>query len=306
MSKTEYERTSWRGIVVDHPSQWELSLACGLDEPAHIAFADRLFTRLDITWRPLTYVPNLDLLIEKYRQRKTTRKDEVAFKPLTNAGKEWRGVVRHADKGTFMHAARFFAPQRWLVEATIVWPKRRQEKVERDILDSIEAWPVDEPRRHWRALGMDVVIGREMELLTNDPKVGRVSWTFGARRKKGHPPQLLVERLAMVGHWMPAEGGLEDWLIKSLPEKSTVLEKNSITFNSHPAQRLLSDKKIGTLPSLRGLRQQRLDIAWICPVDGRLYHLAYTQDRRDRNVEMREGFAVDCCVPVPKLPDTEL
>jgi hypothetical protein len=301
MAQTDFERTSWRGIVVDHPAGWELSIASGADEPGRVSFADRRFTRLDVTWRPLTYVPNLDLMIEKYRQRKTSRKDEVTFKPLQGLGAQWRGVIRQAGGGTFVHAGRFFAPRRWLVEATLVWLERRNQALEREIFASIQAEPPEEPLRHWRALGMDVRVGRDLDLLVSDPKVGRVTWTFGAPRKK-RSPQLVVERLAMVEHWLAAEGGLEEWLAKSLPEKSHVAEKSSITFNAHPAQRLLSEKKIGTLPTLRGLRQRRLDVAWVCPVDGRLYHLAVTQARRDRDVRLPEGFEMKCCVPSPVLP----
>ncbi len=312
MAQTDLELTSWRGILVNHPAGWELSVASGLDEPGRVSFADRLFTRLDVTWRPLTYVPNLDLMIEKYRQRKTSRKDEVTFKPLQGLGEEWRGVIRQAGegttaqagKGTAVHAARFFAPQRWLVEATIVWPQRRNQAVEREILTSIRAQPPEEPLRHWRALGMDVRVGRDLDLLISDPMVGRVTWTFGTPKKK-RSPQLVVERLAMVEHWLSAKGGLEEWLAKSLPEKSSVVEKSSITFNAHPAQRLLSEKGIGTLPTLRGLRQRRLDIGWVCPVDGRLYHVAVMQARRDRDVRLPEGFEMECCVPSPVLPAAE-
>ena len=301
MAQTEMERTSWRGIVIDHPAAWELSVASGPDEPGRVSFADRRFTRLDVTWQPLTYVPNLDLMIEKYRQRKTGRKEQVTFKPLQGLGAEWRGVVRLAGDGTFVHAGRFFAPRRWLVEATIVWPKRRHEALEREIFASIQAEPPDQPVRHWRAMGMDVLVGRDMDLLVSDARVGRVTWTFGARKKK-RSPQLLVERMALVEHWLSDKGGLEEWLDKSLPERSKVVEKSSITFNSHPARRLLSEKRIGTLPSLRGLRQRRLDIAWVCPVDGRLYHLACMQARRDRDVRLPEGFEMKCCVPSPVLP----
>jgi hypothetical protein len=243
-------------------------------------------------------------MIEKYRQRKTSRKDEVTFKPLLGLGEEWRGVIRQAGDGTSVHAGRFFAPQRWLVEATIVWPERRNPALEREIFASIRAEAPEEPLRHWRALGMDVRVGRDLDLLVSDPKVGRVTWTFGARKKK-RSPQLVVERLAMVEHWLSAKGGLEEWLAKSLPEQSRVVEKSSITFNEHPAQRLLSEKGIGTLPTLRGLRQRRLDIGWVCPVDGRLYHVAVTQTRRDRDVRLPEGFEMECCVPSPVLPATE-
>lgn len=290
---------------MDHPPQWELSFACGADERGHVAFADRCFTRMDVTWQPLTYVPKLELLIEKYRQRKTNRKDEVALEPLADVGKDWRGVVRKADKGVFMHAVRFFGPQRLLVEATIVWPQTRRARVERDILESIQAWPVEEPQRHWRALGLDVRIDSRLDLLSSDPKPGRVSWTFGRRgRAVRELPEVQVERLAMVEHWI--DGTIQQWMERSLPFKSAVLEKTSTSFNGHPAQRLLSERKIGTVSSLRGLRQRRLDIAWICPTDGRMYHLVSTQARRDRNVELPMAFAVDCCVPAPAVHAEEL
>jgi hypothetical protein len=106
----------------------------------------------------------------------------------------------------------------------------------------------------------------------------------------------------MVDHWL--QQPLADWLLKALPERSAAVEKNEITFNAHGAWRLLSEKKIGTVSSLRGLRQRRLDVAWVCPADGRLYHLACSQTRRDRNMELPAGLEVKCCGPAPMLSAT--
>ena len=86
MARIPTERTCWRGLSVEHPAAWELSLASGAGEPGRIGFADRRYTRLEVAWREVDFVPNLELMMDKYRQRKTRRADEVKFEPLGGMG----------------------------------------------------------------------------------------------------------------------------------------------------------------------------------------------------------------------------
>ena len=71
------ERTSWRGIRVDHPAHWELAWASGPDEPGRLTFADRYYHRLEVRWRPLRFVPNLDMLLDKYRRKEKDDATEI-------------------------------------------------------------------------------------------------------------------------------------------------------------------------------------------------------------------------------------
>ncbi len=146
-----------------------------------------------------------------------------------------------------------------------------------------------------------------MDLVASDPKVGRISWRFENKNRKTRgetPYSILVERMAMVRHWL--QEPVIDWLQKELPPSAKIVSKNATTFNTHEAQRLLSETKVGTLSSLRGLRERRIDVAWVCPVDGRLYHLASTQTSRQPAQELPADWKVDCCVSMPAVTGEEV
>lgn len=284
---------------MDHPASWEVSIASGGDEPGRLTFVDRRYTRLDLRWRPLKHPPNLDLMLEKYRQKSSGRKgQDVQLGNLTGCPADWKGVVRQAPEGLFVHAGRFFKSQRLLVEAAIIWPERRDKSLERAVLASIAPQDLDAPQRHWRALGLDVTLDRDFELIQNDAKVGRVTWTFG-KGKKHAGPRLLVERLAMVQYWLKQP--LADWLTQQLPIRSRQIGGDETTFNGHPCARLLSHSKSSTVASLRGRRRVELDMSWHCPTDERVYRLAFSRVQKEKQLELPTDLAVGCCQATPKM-----
>ena len=77
----EFDLTCWRGMGIKHPPSWELSTASALGEPGRCAFSDRLYQRLDVRWKSLKYVPNLDLMLKKHR-RKESGHDDVKLSDL--------------------------------------------------------------------------------------------------------------------------------------------------------------------------------------------------------------------------------
>ena len=110
----EMHQTCWRGMWIQHPTEWELSHASRLDQPGQCTFTDPAYQRLDVRWRPLTYVPNLQLMLTRYRKHES-RDDETELIDLTGAPPEWLGVVRRTPQAWIVHAGRFFREARLLV-----------------------------------------------------------------------------------------------------------------------------------------------------------------------------------------------
>jgi len=292
----ELERTLWRGMEIGHPPQWELAVASGVDEPGRTAFADRYLHRLDVRWRPLKYVPNLDKMLERHR-RKADKDQKLKLSDLTGGPPEWRGVVRQTPGGTVVHAGRFFREARLLVEAAVVWPKKRNRVLENAVLASIRPQGQEKAkRRDWQAMGLSLTAPEGFELRTSAAKVGKVRWEFDTGRRNG--PQLTVERIALPEYWLTAP--LREWLGEQLGGEWKQVRQDPASFGPHRGERLLSRVKLGPLDSLRGRRRLRVDAAWQCPVEGRVYHVSYVKTCRAEELSLPAGFAVRCCRAVPQ------
>lgn len=302
MSEASFETICWRGVQLNHPPEWEVSIASGVHEPGRLTLVDRRYTRFDLQWKPVRYVPNMERMLDKFRQHKEDRKKDVTLQRLEGM-EPWLGVLRKTGESIFVHAGKFFQAERLLFEASIVWPKQRKPMIDRAILDSIRPIDPSLPVKPWRALGLSLRLDSAMDLLNSDAKVGKVSWTFGPR--KSGKERLIVERLAMVDKWLKQP--VRQWLEEQLPQGSKVmLQDSSTVFNGHTSERLLSQRSAGTLSRLRGLRQMRLDVAWKCPKDQRLYHVATTVVARQGMIDLPKSLKIDCCIQAPAVGGTEL
>lgn len=279
---------------LEHPRQWELVIACGVDEPGRLVFADRTHQRMDVRWRPLKYVPNMDLMLEKHHRRTD---DETEISDLDAAPAPWRGVVRRMGDAAIVHAGRFFRETRWMVEVTVVWPDGRDEQIENEILASVAPQDPREDIRTWRAMGIDLSAPREFDVRRSVAKVGKVRWELATSPKR--EAEIVVERLAMPEYWLKTP--LRDWLAEGLAEDSKQLRQDPIEINGHRAEQLISVEKIGTLSSLRGLRRLRLDLAWQCPVEARVYHVSMVEVSRAgrEEIALPESLEIRCCRPAP-------
>jgi len=272
-----------------------MAVASGYGEPGRCAFADRRFHRLDLRWREVKKVPNLKLMLEKHRLDAEGEARQLS--PLSGAPREWHGLVRQAPPGTVIHAARVFPDQHLLVEATVVWPERRDAALESAILASV-GLDCSPDRRLWQAMGISLELSPQFDLRSSDSTIGRVKWEFAADRKSD--PQLTVERLAMPEHWLKG-AALLDWLVDQLPPRQEVIEQGLVTMGNHRAHRLISRGKTSALASLRGLQRLRLDLAWQCPIEDRIYHLTACQVSRERHLDLPGEAHVTCCRPVPEV-----
>lgn len=284
--------TVWRGMRMGHPGDWE---AIRLSSPGarhRCIFADRRHQRMEVLWRPLTHVPKLELMLEKYRAR-YDKKDRL--EKLDTAPEEWLGLKRKGPDGTIVHAGRFFRDERRLVEVTLVWPKGRSVALENAVLTALAPVAAAGGVTTWQANGISADVPEAFTLRTSSAKVGRVRWDFDTAGKKG--PELTIERLAMPGAWL--QEALRDWLLEEVPDKHRVVRQGLETVQSHRREELVSSAGAGKLKALRGIKRVRLDVAWVCPGEDRLYHVALTRVGRDEDLSLPEGLVVRCCRGAP-------
>jgi len=296
-------RTCWRAVQVDHPPEWEVVVACGPDDPGRLTLADRYFHRLDMRWRALKYVPNMDLMLSKYKQRSKEDKSEIT--DLKSAPLPWRGVVHKTPRGVIVHAGRFFKPARLLVEVAIIWPERRDLSLESTLLSSIAPVNSGAGTRLWQAMGLSVTSPSSFHLRESSLKVGRIQWNFslepaekvafaGVKRR----PQLSIERVAVPHYWLKGKA-LGDWLGEQLPDGWRRLRRRIVPQGPHSAEELISVRKTSIGLRLRGYHQMRLDLAWRCPLEGRVYHVSFVELRRNEEIHLPSQWQVHCCRPVP-------
>ena len=290
----ELEQTCWQGMWIEHPPQWELSQASGADKPGRCIFSDRRYQRLDVQWRPLKYMPNMELMLARHRHNER-KDDKFEVADLIGAPEEWAGIVRKTAEGPIVHAGRFFHEARLLTEVTLIWPGGRDRRVENAILSSIRPAPPEGGVQRWRAMGIDMSVAGAYGLSTSNTRVGRVKWEFRPAAKTAQV--LSLERIALPQQWLTMP--LRDWLVEQLPSGQKAVRQDACVFNNHRGEQLISRGKISTVSSFRGLKRMMLDVAWLCPTEGRVYHLRLIQPSRSEEISMPDHLRVACCRPAP-------
>lgn len=289
----ELDRTCWRGIEIGHPSQWEPVILSGPDADGHLILADRYHQRLELKWKQVDFEPNVDMVMDRYRQEDGAEAD---FRPMEQAPAGWMGVLRPlAKRGAMAHLGRFFPRDRTLVEATVLWPSRRDVNLEKAVVSSICPQDSKAGVRTWQAMGTSVDIAVDCDLVEVDNTVGRIRWTFATDEKRGM--RISVERIAMAEYWL--DEPLREWLVRELPEGFKVVRQEAADLGAHRAERLMSSSRIHVLATIRGLRQVRLDAAWQCPIEGRVYRITATQDSRETAISLPAHLNVRCCKAPP-------
>jgi len=289
-----FDHTCWRAIQVDHPADWELAVASGFGQPGVCVFGDRFSQRLSLQWKPLTYVPELEHILDGFRQK---AQDPKSLLPLDSAPPPWLGLLRKTQRGWVAQAGRFFEHNRLLVEATVVWPGRRDENLERTILQSIDTVDTTAPTRPWRAMGLDLWIDSRMDLRSSNNQVGRVRWEFAGPQRRG--PVLTVERLALPKYWL--DKPLHDWLVGEMLPGHRILHQGVLDYNGHRGHRLVSAGKVSMLSSWRGIHLLRVDAAWSCQREERVYRVSYSELSRQEDLALPEHFRLRCCQPSPAV-----
>ena len=285
-------------MEIAHPAEWELAVASAPDRPGECIFADRHYQRLAVRWERVKYKPRIELMVQKFR-RKLDKSTDRELVMLDDLPAPWQGVLLDTADGHLVQVMASFPELQWMVEVKIVWPGRRDVTLERDILANTAPAPQDDPNVTWRAMGFDVTLDRKFQLVKNTPQVGRIHWEFDADEKPFGP--LIIEKLSLAGGWLTEP--LSTWLPQSLPMGGRVLNQRQITVNGHSAQEMFSQIPISRLASWVGLWRTRIDVAWQCPLEDRLYRISASMRSRGHDFELPPSLAVRCCQPSQTIVD---
>ena len=280
--------TSWRGLRVDHPGDWELALASKFGEPGRCAFTDRHCQRLELRWRTLRTTPNLDAMLQKHRKDEKEAEKSI---PLAGQPPHWIGLVKQTEPGCIVHAGRFFEGTKTFVETTVIWPKDRDQALENSILASVACGDGPSEVRLCQAMGIKMWIPREYELRDFQADVGYVQWKFSTDKKR--KKEINVERIAVPRGRL--ENSLDDWLSAKLDPGSQIIGSAQVGCNSHHGVHLTSIAKAPIMDRIWGLRRLQLDQAWLCDRERRLYHVACRKIGRGHEATVPESLKIECC-----------
>ena len=144
-------------------------------------------------------------------------------------------------------------------------------------------------------MGVSLDLTDQWELSEFTTSVGQIKWLF--TRRGDSAPSLSIERLAMVQYWLG--GSVGDWIEGDLDETTQVIERRAVNCNGHNGEQLITSSRITPFASLLGVRQAKLDRAWQCPADGRVYRISHWAKSRTEQIDLPAELAVRCCRPVP-------
>lgn len=271
-----FDLTSWRGVEIIHPADWELAGLASAQEPPRCTFADRRYQRLQVQWRKLTAAPDLPKM---YEQLANATKD-ATFTRLADVD-YWTGLVRQDKEGQVTHAGRYFQPTGILIEAVLVWPGRRDVGLERRILAGLKPQPKQDPV-FWRAMRFQAFVPAEFSLSSCQCPLGKVIWEFtqAAESGKSRVPQgvLRMERLATPQYWL--SGPLENWLAGQVPQEMLVEQSSKVDCGGHAGVELRCRRR-GLAKLFKNRLLRRLERAWLCPAENRVYRQSFWQPGRE-------------------------
>ena len=304
----DWDATIWHGVEIRHPGDWEVTVASAPDaDQGQCVFADRYWQRLDVQWRRLTGRPTMNILLEKFRSDHIKRVRKVKadgddpkadLTPLDAPIGDWDGFLIDTAGGNMLRVLRIDEEENMLLEASVFCPKgRRNTALEREVLAGITPLPSEDSLDRWRAMGLDVTLDKSFKMTLNRPMAGEIHWEF-EDKAEGYSP-LIVERMAMAEHVMGRS--LPDWMPQQLPANSTVVSQFAETINGHLGQTIISHAPYGRLGGVKVNRNVRIETAWVCPMENRLYRLCRQRITDQETVELPDPLIVLCCRPSPAV-----
>lgn len=293
----KFDQTVWRGICVRHPAEWELVFASSHGHPGRCSFADRRYERLRVEWHRAKPETNFRKMLEDVASKK--REEGKQAEALRGQAEGWYGTVEQTETGTLVHAGRFLEKAGLLADVLMIWPGKRDRRLENEVLSGIAVTPEEDL---WQAMGLKVRVPQGYDLLHFLPEAGKVWWEFG--RKDGKPwPRFSVERLAVPRYWLKVP--LEKWLEGSLEKGARAVSVGKAAYKGHEAVRLLSTKSGGAWDKVRGRREHVVHFAWKCPVEERVYHMRFSDMSRGAFPALPSALAIECCREPPLTRQAE-
>ena len=280
-----YSRTSWHGVSLAHPADWELTSATVARGPCRLVFADRRCERMTVRWQTMKYVPNLARALEQ------REKADGKTRELRDLPPGWRGVLATGENGATVHAGRFFDGVRVLLEVILAWRDAWEPETANRIFSLADVDAGKGATMAWEAMGIRADIPRGYRMVRFCSEVGLVEWTFRAEGDKGG--DLSLARLGVPNYWLKAP--LAKWMESQLEKGRMVSDTRAIVRNGHPGAEVVSRAAVKGWERLTGRQNVQCDAAWLCPVENRVYHLRYGEVRAGGRPVPPAALHVECC-----------
>ena len=278
----------WQGIGFETPEDWEMLRFSRNPEVGRVAFADRRGYRFEVAWRRIEGRPDMSRLVSDYAAK---LEREGAIEDMRRVELAGRAGVEGSVRGT--RTTRLL----WLegglsftIEAAFFRPEGAEAAPREEILASFAPEPVwRDHLRRWKAFGMDLLACDGLSLVACDVRPAAAVMAFG--RDPGDEPDERFERLGMVRSWLRVSTA--DWLAAQAPDD--VAAEPPFTY-AKAGHEIAAARGVFAGRTLRPKKMRYEAAAWICPADGRLYHVS----RRcgpDEDPDSSElaGVRLACC-----------
>lgn len=281
-NSSKYHLHIWHNLAFSCPPDWEVLHFSKDPFNGRVILGDRESHRLEITWKRGSEEPDMRRLISDEQSRFETNDRVTRVRALEH--KDWLGIEVEAENFLSTRFARFFPGSSYLIEAVFLWPKRIDTNLQNRVLENIKKLP-ESPHR-WKAFGLDIIFAQDWKLQECSVLPAAAKLRF--KPEENSLEELFFQRVGMLDSWLT--GSVEDWLRNQIPQ-------DRLTITSSYTDRVCSH----TVSCFKGTQRRPGGIgriiaplsfycaAWICPQDGRLYHV------RTLLKKPCEGLAMTCC-----------
>jgi hypothetical protein len=226
----------WRNIHLLLPDDWEMLQYDRRVDLGRMAFADRSQFRMEVNWRGGAIAPDFKRMNSDYVQKLGESHGAENVKRI-HAGKT-EGLAVRVDNVLTTRFGRFLPEAKCLVEVVFIWAADRDQKLEREILDSIQDEPMVNGFQHWAAFGMDFTTGAGLELFEASILPGRAAMRF--RDLKTERDERF-SRWGILPVWLKQPVG--EWLRSQVPSGLKDIQTISYRLGEHEVFSLSGIKK---------------------------------------------------------------
>lgn len=311
----KWSRTCWRGIELNHPPAWEITATTAGTTPARLIFSDRYSERLTVQWRKLNAMPDLKRVLDRQRNRDTT------IEEATDLPSGWVGTVQPLDQestpkqpeetkiekkysaetdkkgrkktaltqSVITHLGRFFQEDGILIEVILSWPDSYDKSLEAVILESIKPIPANLKNVMWEGMGIRADVPKSYTIESIGSQNGLMEWNLSDTPKR----ILKIQRMALPDYWL--KSSLSAWLKNEVAKEVDITNVRDIEFNGHKAVEIISRQRTALLKRLIGWRNYRVDIAWLCELENRVYRMQHTTSRHAGKAFIPHDMQIICC-----------
>ncbi len=276
----------WQGLKIFFPEEWELMQFSKNSNMGSCAFANRYNISMELNWQRTDGEVNMGKTVTDHISKFEYEKGLTNIKRTNVSG--WTGFYGNISKIKVSKFLKYFKKKSYLVQIIFIWPQKRKEEIENDILKNTKEEPnCKNDLQRWKSFGMDICISDKLKLLKCVVEPANAKMFFGV----GNDFFEEYRRLGMVKYWL--KGTVKQWLETKLPSKVKNVREKLTELSGHKIYSVYYSVWAKGLSKITGKKESYIASAWICPTDNRLY---FARIKKDSAVDMCvAGERLVCC-----------